>query len=796
MCCKPVFKIYNYIFSTAALQVSFLLVYMVLMAPLNAGAQAKYTISGIVKDSQTGESLIGATILAEGIKQKGAVTNSDGFYSLILPRGNYTILISFVGYKQAVLAVDLYRNVVLNQELTAGNELKEVLVSGGARNNGENITSPQMSVNKLDVSQISDVPVLLGEKDILKTMQLLPGVKSTGDANTGYYVRGGAADQNLILLDGAQVYNPTHLLGFFSIFNSDAIKDVSLYKGGMPASYGGRLSSVLDIKTDEGNSNNYNFEGGIGLIASRIKAEGPLVKGKSSFMISARRTYADIFLKLSGDSTLSGSSLYFYDVNAKVNYHFDDKNVLYLSAYNGQDNIALKDNFGTLWGNTALSLRWNHIYGSKLFSNTSLVYSNYNYLINNYSDNNIFNLSARVRDYGLKQDYTWYITNSNQLTFGLDVTHHNIAPGNIHASATAIYNSTQIEDRNAYETAAYLANELKIGNRINLVYGLRLNLFSLMGPGTFKTYDGNGNVSDSAFYSSGRIVKNYFNAEPRIAATYTLNERTSVKLSYNHNSQNIHLLSNSTTSLPTDLYVMSSNNIKPGVADQVSLGYYKNVSRYNEVFEFSAEAYYKQLRNQIDYKNNAQLLANENVESQLVYGVGRAYGVELFLKKKYGRLNGWISYTLSRVEDKFDGVNHNAYFPARQDRTHDVSVVGIYKITPRITLSSVFIYGTGNAVTYPGGKYTIGGITTYYYTGRNQNRLPSDNRLDLGLTLAGKKHKRFESGWTFSIYNVYNHKNPYSVVFKDSDNNPPRTRAIETSLFGIIPSVTWNFKFQ
>jgi len=795
MCYKPINKTYSCIFSKAVLLVCAVLVCSICVIPLKVNAQAKYTISGTIKDAQTGESLIGATVLAPGLKQNGVVTNDYGFYSLTLPKGSYTLQISYVGYKTAELKIDLDKNIVINQGLNTESDLKEVVVNGGSRAN-ENISSPQMGVDKLDVEEINAVPVLLGEKDILKTIQLLPGVKSTGDANTGYYVRGGSADQNLVLLDGAQVYNATHLFGFFSIFNSDAIKDVSLYKGGMPAAYGGRLSSVLDIKMDEGNNNKYAFEGGIGLISSRIKAEGPIVKGKSSFMVSARRTYADVFLKLSGDTSLSGSELYFYDLNAKLNYHINDKNTLYFSSYYGKDDIALKDNFGTNWGNTAISFRWNHIYSSRLFANTSLLYSSYNYGINNYSDNNFFNVSARLKDYSVKQDFTWFTSNSNKFNFGLDVTHHNIAPGNITSSPTAIYNSTQIENRYAYEVAAYLADELKIGSRINLVYGLRLNAFGLVGPGVFKTYDADGNTIDSTTYHSGAIAKRYFNAEPRVTANYTLNSNASVKVSYNHNTQNIHLLSNSTTSLPTDLYVMSSNNIKPGIADQVSLGYYRNLTRGRSMFEFSAEAYYKWLRNQIDYKNNAQLLANENVESQLIYGIGRAYGIEFYLKKKYGRLNGWIGYTLSRVEDKFNGVNHNAYFPARQDRTHDISVVGIYKLTDRLTLSSVFVYGTGNAVTFPDGKYTVNGVTTYYYSGRNQYRLPADNRLDLGLTLAGKKHKRFESGWTFSIYNVYNHKNPYSIIFKDSDGTPSHTQAVETSLFGIIPSVTWNFKFQ
>lgn len=757
-----------------------------------AHAQGKFTISGTIKDSQSGESLIGATITTAEIKQNGVVSNDYGFYSLTLPAGTYNLQISYVGYKTVTIPVGLHKNQVINQLLEIDNTLKEVVITARARSN-ENVTNPQMGLNKLDVNMINSVPVLLGEKDILKTIQLLPGVKSTGDANTGFYVRGGGADQNLILLDGAQVYNATHLFGFFSIFNSDAIKDVSLYKGGMPAAYGGRLSSVMDVKMDEGNNQKYGFEGGIGLISSRIKAEGPLVKGKSSFMVSARRTYADAFLKLSGDSSLNGSSLYFYDLNTKINYQFNDKNTLYLSAYYGKDNIGLKDNFNTTWGNTTTSLRWNHIYSSKLFSNLSLIYSNYNYIINNYSDNNIFNVAARIRDVSLKNDFTWFANNTNKLSFGVDATHHHLAPGNIRSTPTAIYNSTHVEDRYAYDLSAYAADEMKLGSRFNLVYGVRLNLFLLQGPGAFSTYDAQGTITSTTNYASGQTVQHYLNLEPRFTANYTINNQSSVKASYNHNSQNIHLLSNSTASLPTDLYVLSSNNVKPGIADQVSVGYYRNAG--HNMYELSAEVYYKWLQNEIDYKNNAQLFANANVESQLLYGLGRAYGVEFYLKKKYGRLNGWIGYTLSRVEDKFDGVNNGNYFPARQDRTHDISVVGIYRLKPRVTLSAVFIYGTGNAVTFPDGKYKVGGVTTYYYSSRNGYRLPSDNRLDLGVTLEGKPHKKYSSGWTFSIYNVYNRKNPYSVIFRDTKDSPPRTEAVETSLFGIIPSVTWNFKF-
>lgn len=756
-------------------------------------AQNKLTISGTVKDSLTGESLIGATIKIDQSGKGGVVTNSYGFYSLTVTPGVYTIYVSYIGYKAVPVKVELQQNTRLNIEMTAANSLNEITVSGGTKRS-DNVLSPQMGVNKLSMSDIANVPVLLGEKDIIKTIELLPGVKSTGDANTGFYVRGGNSDENLILLDGATVYNASHLFGFFSTFNSDAIKEVNLYKGGMSAEYGGRLSSVLDIKMEEGNNKQYVVEGGIGLISSRIKIEGPIVKNKSSFMLSARRTYADLFLKLSKDSSVNSSSLYFYDINAKANYQIDDKNTIYLSGYFGKDDVGLKGTFLTDWGNTSGTFRWNHLFSSKLFSNTSFIYSKYNYNIINYTATDNLRVYSKIEDFTLKQDMDYFIANNNTLRFGISMVHHTVLPGNIISSASSNYNSKTIDSRYAYEGALYASDNWQPIENLNLIYGVRLNYFNLVGPGNFNTYDISGNITSSPNYSSGQSVVTYWNLEPRFSASYTINNHNSVKASYNHNSQNIHLLSNSTSSLPTDLYVMSSNNIKPGIADQVSLGYYRNFD--NDAFEFSTEVYYKWLNNEIDYKDNAQLLANSNVEAQLVYGTGRAYGVEFFLKKKFGKYNGWVGYTLSKTERKFDAINNGNYFPARQDRTHDVSLVNMYNVSKRWTLSAVFVYGTGNAVTYPAGKYMVGGLTTYYYSQRNGSRLPVNSRLDLGATLDGRQHKSYHSSWTFSVYNAYNRKNPYSVIFRDSADKPPHTEAVETSLFGIIPSVTWNFNFK
>ncbi|WP_259070251.1 TonB-dependent receptor [Mucilaginibacter sp. X4EP1] len=770
-----------------------LLPILFLLIGFEAFAQKNFTVSGTIKDNATGEQLIGASVRIKELPQMGTATNSYGFYSLTAPKGEYTLVISYIGYETIEKSISLTKNLDLTVAIGSKSELKEVVISSNKPNN-DNVAAPQMGVEKLNMSQINNVPVLLGEKDILKTISLLPGVKAASEGNTGFYVRGGASDQNLILLDEATVYNASHLFGFFSTFNSDAIKDVSLYKGGMPAEYGGRLSSVLDVKMNDGNNKDYTVQGGLGLISSRIKVEGPIVEDKGSFMISARRTYIDLFLKASSDSTVKGSTLYFYDLNAKANYHFDDKNAVYLSGYFGKDVLGLKNTFGTNWGNSTGTIRFNHIFNNRLFSNTSLVYSNYNYAIEDFESDNNFKATSQITDVNFKEDLQYSISNDHTLKFGLNILHHTIAPGNITTSATSSFNDKSIEERYGYENAAYVSDDWRVNSKLTFLYGVRLSGMFLLGPGTFSTYDEAGNTISSKSYTSDQLVKAYFNLEPRFSASYLLNEESSIKASYNRNTQNIHLLSNSTSSTPTDLYVMSSNNIKPEIADQVSTGYFRNFS--DNIFEFSAEVYYKWLQNQIDYKDGAQLIANQDVESQLTYGSGRAYGLELFIKKKYGRFNGWIGYTLSRTEVKFADINDGNYYPARQDRTHDLSVVGIYQLTKRWNLSATYIYGTGNAVTYPTGKYEIGGLTTFSYSQRDGYRLPPTQRMDIGATLEGKQHKKYHSSWTFGVYNVFAYRNPYIITFRDSKTVPNTTEAVETSIFATaIPSVTWNFKF-
>lgn len=770
----------------------FIFLLFVVATPLALLAQQRFTISGTVRDASSGETLIGATVKLQSAAHKaGIATNSYGFYSLTASEGSYDLLVSYSGYRSTTQKITLDKALKVNIELTAAADLQEVVISAGDKKN-ENVKSPQMGLSKIDMKTLDNVPVLLGEKDVLKTVQLLPGVKAGGEGNTGFFVRGGASDQNLILLDEATVYNSSHLLGFFSTFNADAIKDVSLYKGGMPAQYGGRLSSVLDVKMQDGNDKEFKVEGGLGLIASRIKAEGPIVKNKSSFMVSARRTYIDLLLKASGDSALKNNTLNFYDINAKINYKFDDKNTLFLSGYFGQDNIGIKDLFANDWGNTTATVRFNHVFNNRLFSNTSFIYNKYSYAIELLDENSNAKVNSLIRDYNFKEDLQYY-ANNHILRFGLHATHHRIAPSDIRVSANSSFNPLSIENRYGLEFSAYVSDEWTVTDRLNLLYGLRLSQFSLLGPGTISTYNSAGEATSSATYKKGDFVKNYFNLEPRFSASYSLNDKNSIKASYNRNTQNIHILSNSGTASPTDQYVMSSNNIKPEIADQAALGYFRNTE--DNGFEFSAEIYYKWMQNQIDYKDGAELTANADVESELLYGKGRAYGLELYGKKTKGKFTGWVSYTLSKTERQFDQINNGKYFNARQDRTHDLALVGMYNLGRRWSISANYIYSTGNAVTYPAGKYNIGGLNTYYYTERNANRMPYTSRLDIGATLKAKETKRFQSSWTFSVYNALNRKNPYAIQFRDKENDPTRTEAVQTSLFGIIPSITYNFKF-
>ena len=757
----------------------------------NSFAQQLYSVSGTVRDSLTGETIAGASVRIEDKDRVTGQTNSYGFFSLRVPSGEYNLTVSFIGYQSKTEQVRIDRDTLLLVHLNIGNTLDAVQINANSQR--EILNSSIMGTNKLQMGEIQKVPVLFGEKDVLKTIQLLPGVISSGEGNSGFFVRGGAIDQNLIVLDEATVYNASHLFGFFSTFNSDAIKDVTLYKGGMPPQYGGRLSSVLDINMLDGNKKEFKAQGGIGLIASRFALEGPLKKDKGSFMLSARRTYADTFLKLSKDSTVNNSSLYFYDLNLKTNYQFNEQNTVYLSGYFGKDVLGYAKSFGFDWGNSTATLRWNHIYNPRLFSNTSLIYGDFNYNVDVFDEDANFNIASLIRSYTLKQDFQYYAKSDQTFRFGLNILKQKISPANFVSRDTSTYSSLESESRSGIEMNTYLSHEWNPSDRINMLYGFRLSSFLATGPGTFNEYDGDGDIVNSNHYTSSKIVKSYFILEPRFSINYKIDQVSSVKASYNRNSQNLHLLSNSTASLPTDVWMMSSQNIKPQLADQGAIGYFRTIN--DDQLEFSAELYYKDMKNQIDFKANADVQANPNVEADLLYGKGRAYGLELLMKKSKGRLSGWVSYTLSRSERQFDAINRGDWFAARQDRTHDLSLVTMYQINDQWSFSGTFVYSTGNAVTFPSGKYIVDEKPVWYYSERNGYRMPDYHRLDLGFTYEPKPKSKLKSTWDFGLYNVYNHKNAYMIDFRENEDNRNITEAYKISLFGIIPSVTWNFKF-
>ncbi|MFI5131719.1 MAG: TonB-dependent receptor domain-containing protein [Chitinophagales bacterium] len=764
-------------------------VYLLLVITV-VSAQQKFTISGTIKSKDKGETLIGTSIRAGN---SGTSSNEYGFYSFTLAKGNYTIEFSAVGMQtkieEIVLDKDIKLNIFLENEVK---NLEGVVVSSQSK--GRSISSPQMGVEKLSVKEIKNIPVLFGERDVLKTIQLLPGIKSAGEGNSGFFVRGGASDQNLILLDEAPVYNASHLLGFFSTFNSDAIKDITIYKGGMPAQYGGRLSSVLDIKMNDGSNQDYNVSGGIGVISTKLNVEGPLQKDKSSFLVTGRRTYVDVFLKLAKDSALRENRLYFYDLNAKLNYQLSDRDRLYLSGYFGKDVLGVGKTFGIDWGNSTGTLRWNHIFNRKLFANTSLIFSNYNYNISIQSGGDDFDILSKIQDWNLKQEYQWFPDNKNNIRFGFNTIYHTIAPGEIKVHQSISVNAAALQKRYSSENALYITNTWKASNKLNLTYGLRLSFFSVLGKGDYYNIDDDGKVTDTISYSNGEIVKTWFNPEPRLAASYVFNASTSVKASYVRNVQHLHLISNSTSSSPTDKWVANTNIIKPEISDQVSIGYYKNLS--HDRYELSVETYYKTMQNQIDYRDGADIFANTDaIESQLLFGKGRAYGIEWLLKKKTGKFTGWLAYTLSKTEKKIDGINSNHWYNARQDRTHEISIVGSYQLNRKWILSANWVFYTGDAVTFPAGKYHINDQTVFYYTARNNYRMPNYHRLDVGATWTLKQKKKFSSELVFSLFNAYGRENAYTINFRDNKDDPDRTEAVQVALFKFIPSVTYNFKF-
>ena len=748
------------------------------------------TLSGFITDAETGEGLISANVFVTELGT-GTTSNEYGFFSVTIPKGKYEVQFSYIGYKKETIDIDLNLSVSMNVELSPESfEINEVVVEG--KRADQNVKSTEMGTTEIVPKELQAVPVILGEADILKTLQLLPGVSQAGDGNSGYFVRGGNIDQNLILLDEATVYNPSHLFGFFSVFNSDAIKNAKMVKGNMPAEYGGRISSVLDIKMKEGNNKNWRFSGGIGLISSRLLIEGPIVKDKVSFLISGRRTYADLFIPLAGDETLSNTQLYFYDLNLKANYKISNSDKVFLSGYFGRDVLGYEDQFGFDWGNITGTLRWNHLFSEKLFSNTSLIFSDYNYQVSIMDDDIDFNVTSGIRDVNFKTDFQYFYNSENRFRFGFIGFHHTFLPGDIESDGGTI-NSYTVPNKYGIELAAYISHETDLTSRLKLNYGLRYSTYLNMGPGTVYTYDEDNFPTSATIYESGEVINNYGGFEPRIAATYLIDETSSLKGAFARNYQYIHLLSTSTTSTPIDVWLPTTDIVKPEIANQVSLGYFKNFA--DNQYESSVEVYYKDLENQIEYENGADLYFNEQIESQLVFGKGYAYGIEFYLKKNFGNLTGWISYTLSKTEREFPDINDGNPFPARQDRTHDFSITAIYKLSKWWTLSANWIYYTGDAVTFPSGKYIVDGNTLNLYTERNGYRMPDYHRLDVGVTMILSKGKSSEMSLTFSLYNAYNRKNAYTITFRESEANPINTEAVRLALFGIVPSITFNFSF-
>jgi len=744
-----------------------------------------YTISGYITDNKTGEYLIGAVVLIKNSNNIGYTTNNYGFYSLSLVKGSYEIEFYYIGHKKQSLNITLTANRSLNVILNEKpNNLQEIIVT--SINDNANVKQTQMGMQKLNVEVAGKLPVIFGEKDILKVLQLFPGIKSGGDGQSGFTVRGGTADQNLIILDDAPIYNASHLLGFFSTFNSDAIKDVSIYKGTAPAGYGGRISSVVDVKMNEGNNQNFDVKGGIGLISSKLNIEGPIQKGKSSFLFSGRTTYIDLFLKM--DDRFKNNSLYFYDLNAKLNFKISDNDRLFISGYLGRDALGLNKRMGIDWGNKTGTARWNHLFNSKLFSNTALIYSDYDYKISIENPGNEFTIFSSIKDWNLKQTFQYFPDSNNEWKFGYNTIYHTITPGLINFPNATMSHE---EPKNGLETAIFATNNWQVTNKLKINYGIRFSSFMVLGGSDYYKLDADKNVTDTI--QQANPIENYLNIEPRLSLNYMFTELNSFKLAYTRNTQNLHLITNSISGSPTDKWIMDTNNVKPEISDQVSFGYFHNFR--DDIYEFSVESYFKSMQNQIDYKDNADIQV-PIIETQLLYGKGRAYGLEVLLKKNKGKFTGWLGYTLSRSEKQINGINKNGWYPARQDRTHDISIVGMYEISNRWNVSAIWVYRTGNAISFPSGKYLLEGQTVWLYTERNGYRMPAYHRLDLGATYKFKEHKLFNSELSFSLYNAYGRENPYIITFERSGNDPNQTVAIQTSLFRWVPSISWNFTLK
>lgn len=778
-----------------------------------AKGQSKFTVSGEVSEKSSGETLIGATLVVNGAGV--AISNEYGFYSFDLTAGVYTLEVRYIGMETKLIELDLKANTVLNISLDSSSKtLSEVVVSSVAKN--ELIQSTEMGVKTLNAQVIKQLPSVLGEADVLRAIQLLPGVSTTSEASSGFNVRGGGADQNLILLDEATIFNATHLFGLFSVFNADVIKEAKLYKGGVPATYGGRLSSVLDVRQREGNSKKFVREIGIGLISSRALIEGPIGRAKEeeakgSFIVAGRRSYVDLFTNLSEE--FRNNKLFFYDLNLKTNYAINSKNRLYVSGYFGRDNFKLPGLVGAKWGNSSGTIRWTRTGGEKWFIQTSLIGSQYDYNLDNLRSGYEFSWKSNIINYNLRPRATYYLNDKTTIRFGADALYYNFRPGQISPLLESPIKAQTFQQNYASEVAFYVDNEQKLTSKLSIQYGLRASNFFRLGgerireyasatPLTynevFNTYSQNTILGERQ-YRRGELISRDNGLEPRLNVRYKLSELESVKFGYNKMYQYIHLISNTTSPTPLDVWTPSGPYIDPQNADQFALGYFKNTK--NGKFEISSETYYKSLNNITDFIDGADLLFNENIESQIAKGNGRSYGVELQISKTEGKFTGWISYTLSRSEAKVTGINNNEWYSTNSDQRHQLNLIGFYKLNKRLELSANFIYGSGRPVTYPSGKYQSNGLIVADFSSRNSGRLPDYHRLDISATLNPKEDARIKGQWVFSIINVYNRLNAASIFFREiSEINDVElatgtTEAVQIAYFPIIPSITYNFKF-
>jgi hypothetical protein len=768
-------------------------------------AQTKYTFNGYVRDSLSGELIIGATIVASSNgTTKGVNSNQYGFYSITLDEGNYLVSISHISYQTKRLNLELKNSKSENIELIPKSTINEAVIVYTRRRDA-NVKNPQMGKLDLSIEKIKNIPAFLGEIDILKAIQLLPGVRNAGEGNAGFYVRGGGPDQNLIILDDAVVYNTGHLFGFFSIFNSDAIKNISFIKGDMPAQYGGRISSVLDVSMKDGNSNKFQTEGGIGLIASRLSIQGPLKKDKASFIVSARRTYIDVLLKpfISKSSGYYGTAYYFYDLNAKMNYRFSEKDRLYLSGYFGRDVFnynSTKHSFTSNipWGNSTATLRWNHVFNRRLFANTTLVYNDYTFKFAAAQESFALKLNSGIRDGNAKIDFDFYPLPQHKMKFGGLYTYHKFIPNILSGHSDSIQFQPNNEDtKYANETAVYVQDDWEISEKIKINYGVRFSSFTQIGPYTKYLRDSSRNKIDSTIYQPFEAIRSYGGLEPRFTIRYAINDETSLKAAVTHNNQYIHLVSNAGSTLPTDLWVPSTYIVKPQKSWQYAAGLFKNFR--DNMYETSLEFYYKTMKNQVEYAEGYTPSLSDP-EDEFVFGKGWSYGSEIFVNKTKGKFSGWLGYSLSWTWRKFKDLNGGEKYPAKFDRRHDLSVVGSYELNNKWKFGAVLVYGTGNAITLPERFYIINGVLTQEYSKINQYRMKAYHRIDLSATLTPvkKKNRKLESFWVFSIYNAYSRLNPYFIYF-DQEGSPYNgtltIQAKQVSLFPVLPAVTWNFRF-